>query len=191
LLNSSRTVRPLCCGNEAGSYLRLIDSCITQLKAQGPALGPVTRVKKKKKKKNGAPLLSFFPARINLQIPGVRARHVGVASRLAARGRGRQPCLFRTALHPGGNPGANLKSISHRCHPILVAFVWELTKETNDLPLGCLQGRFVMKRHPQRPQTKDSSSSTSSTSGKSWQPRTQDSWQPRQSRRSPACAPCA
>ena len=32
--------------------------------------------------------------------------------------------------HPGGNPGANLKSISYRCHPILVAFVWELTKET-------------------------------------------------------------
>jgi len=33
-------------GTEAGSYLRLIDSCITQLKAQGP----VTRVKKKRKK---------------------------------------------------------------------------------------------------------------------------------------------
>ena len=43
-------------------------------------------------------------------------------------------------VHPGGNPGANLKSISHRCHPILVAFVCELTKETIDLPLGCLQG---------------------------------------------------
>jgi len=42
--------------------------------------------------------------------------------------------------HPGGNPGANLKSISHRCHPILVAFVWELTKETIYLPLGCIQG---------------------------------------------------
>ena len=27
----------LCCGTEAGSYLRLIDSCITQLKAQGPS----------------------------------------------------------------------------------------------------------------------------------------------------------
>ena len=27
----------MCCGNEAGSYLRLVDSCITQLKAQGPA----------------------------------------------------------------------------------------------------------------------------------------------------------
>jgi len=27
----------MCCGTEAGSYLRLIDSCITQLKAQGTA----------------------------------------------------------------------------------------------------------------------------------------------------------
>ena len=26
-----------CSGSEAGSYLRLIDSCITQLKAQGPS----------------------------------------------------------------------------------------------------------------------------------------------------------
>jgi len=42
--------------------------------------------------------------------------------------------------HPGGNPGANLKSISHTCHPILVACVWELTQETIELPLGCLLG---------------------------------------------------
>ena len=27
----------MCCGAEAGSYLRLIDSCITQLKAQRPS----------------------------------------------------------------------------------------------------------------------------------------------------------
>jgi len=27
----------LCSGSEAGSYLRLIDSCITQVKAQGPS----------------------------------------------------------------------------------------------------------------------------------------------------------
>ena len=27
----------MCCGTEAGSYLRLIDSCITRLKAQGPS----------------------------------------------------------------------------------------------------------------------------------------------------------
>ena len=41
---------------------------------------------------------------------------------------------------PGGNPGANLKSISHRCCLREVAFEWELTKETIHLPLGCLQG---------------------------------------------------
>ena len=41
---------------------------------------------------------------------------------------------------PSGNPGANLKSISHICHPILVAVVWELTKEAINFPLGCLQG---------------------------------------------------
>ena len=49
----------------------------------------------------------------------------------------------KTALarnHPGGNPWANLKSMSHRCHLMLVAFVWELTKGTIHLPLGCLQG---------------------------------------------------
>ena len=56
-------------------------------------------------------------------------------------------------LHPGdnirangtarkvlGNPGSNLKSIAHRCYLFEVAFVWELTKETIVLPLGCLQG---------------------------------------------------
>jgi len=33
-----RLFRPeMCCGTEAGSYLRLIDSCITQFKAQGPS----------------------------------------------------------------------------------------------------------------------------------------------------------
>ena len=31
---------------------------------------------------------------------------------------------------------ANLESLSHKCRPEEVAFVWELTKE----PLGCLQG---------------------------------------------------
>ena len=38
--------------------------------------------------------------------------------------------------HPGGNPGANLKSISHRCHSILVAFVWELYRFAPGLPPG-------------------------------------------------------
>ena len=57
--------------------------------------------------------------------PDQVARHAGAA----APGTG----------HPGGNPGANLKSISHRCHPILVASVWKLTKETINLPLGRFQ----------------------------------------------------
>ena len=43
-------------------------------------------------------------------------------------------------LHPGGNPGENFKSISHRYHPILVAFVWDLIEEAIDSPLVCLQG---------------------------------------------------
>ena len=30
-------VSEMCCGTEAGSYLRLIDSCITQLTAHGPS----------------------------------------------------------------------------------------------------------------------------------------------------------
>jgi hypothetical protein len=43
-------------------------------------------------------------------------------------------------VHPGDNPGANLKSISHRCYLRKVAFEWKLTKETIYLPLGHLQG---------------------------------------------------
>ena len=45
-------------------------------------------------------------------------------------------------LAPGHHPGVelreNFKSISHRCHLFEVAFVWELTKETICLLLGCL-----------------------------------------------------
>ena len=41
---------------------------------------------------------------------------------------------------PEGNPGANLKSISHRCYLREVAFEWKLAEETIYLPLGCLQG---------------------------------------------------
>ena len=44
--------------------------------------------------------------------------------------------------HPGVELRANLKSISHRCRLFGVAFVWELTKETINLPLGLSPGRF-------------------------------------------------
>ena len=42
--------------------------------------------------------------------------------------------------HPGGNPGANLKSISRRYYLFEIALVCELTEETIHLPLGCLKG---------------------------------------------------
>ena len=42
--------------------------------------------------------------------------------------------------HPGDSPRANFKAISYGYYLILVAFAWELTKETIYLPLGCLQG---------------------------------------------------
>ena len=46
--------------------------------------------------------------------------------------------------HPGVELRANLKSISHRCHLFEMAFVWEVTKETIQLPLGCLQGGYTV-----------------------------------------------
>ena len=36
--SSNNHFTEMCCGTDAGSYLRLIDSCITQLKAQGPSM---------------------------------------------------------------------------------------------------------------------------------------------------------
>ena len=57
---------------------------------------------------------------------------------------GAAECRDSAGIHPGGNPGANLKSISHRCCLFEVAFVWELTKETIVLPLGCLQGGYAL-----------------------------------------------
>jgi len=66
------------------------------------------------------------------------------------RAAGIRGCCSGCSHHPGGNPWANLKSISHRCYLEEVAFVWELTEETIVLPLGCLQGgvRFHSERIP-------------------------------------------
>ena len=61
----------------------------------------------------------------------------GLWTRPQQRGRGMFPTLETD------NPGANLKPIYHICHPILVAFVWELTEETIHLPLGRLQGGML------------------------------------------------
>ena len=53
--------------------------------------------------------------------PRRHQRSVG-ASGFDDRSRARYAAPFHQPPHPGGNPGANLKAISHRCHPILVAF---------------------------------------------------------------------
>ena len=47
-----------------------------------------------------------------------------------------------STVRPGGNPGVNPKSISHRCYLFEVAFVWALTEDPIILPLCCLQGEF-------------------------------------------------
>ena len=57
-----------------------------------------------------------------------------------------RPSHQRSSLHPGGNPGANLKSISHRCHPILLACVWDLTEETINLPWAVPLHLFAQTR---------------------------------------------
>ena len=56
--------------------------------------------------------------------------------------------------HPGVKLRANLKSISHRCHLFEVAFVWELTTETNNLLLGCLQRGVHSVTNPLAPMPK-------------------------------------
>jgi len=61
----------------------------------------------------------------------------------------------RHSTHPGVELRANLKSISHRCYLFEVAFVWELTKETIDLPLGRLQGGAPSARDRHRTSTSD------------------------------------
>ena len=65
-------------------------------------------------------------------------RGMGLPSFGTRRGRRARNPLSLSRLsqpHPGGNPGANLKPISHRCHPVLVAFVWELTEPSISLGL--------------------------------------------------------
>ena len=81
---------------------------------------------------------------LSLQRESDRAHHL---VELIQTDTGLQVLLFLSPAHnhPGGNPGANLRSISHRCCLREVAFEWELTKETIYSPLGCLQGGNEVK----------------------------------------------
>ena len=56
-------------------------------------------------------------------------------------GERRKPMFLLATLEVA--KGQILSQISQRCHPILVAFEWGLTKETIYLPLGCLQGGIL------------------------------------------------
>jgi hypothetical protein len=50
------------------------------------------------------------------------------------------PCANFEVPYPGVELRENLKSNSHRCYPILLAFIWELTNQAIETPLGYLQG---------------------------------------------------
>ena len=58
-VSSGSDFTKMCSGSEAGSYLRLTDSCITQLKAKD-LLGPVTRLKKKKSGSGKSKIEQFY-----------------------------------------------------------------------------------------------------------------------------------
>ena len=83
---------------------------------------------------------------LGAQIPTTHRIRKGIRS---AEGEISPACHLRatphtsSSCHAGGNPGANLKSISHRCHLREVALESELTRETIFLPLSCLQGGLL------------------------------------------------
>ena len=78
-------------------------------------------------------------AYLHLGSGAAAAREAGATGKVVRRV-GQPGARKLSSLHPGGNPGANLESISHRSYLQEVAFEWVLTAETIYLPLGCLQG---------------------------------------------------
>ena len=73
----------------------------------------------------GCPQVGLFALRINSSIDMIDIILLLSVSSLA------EDCLVEdekvVTSRTGGNPGANLQSISHRCHLREVAFVWEVT----------------------------------------------------------------
>jgi len=104
----------MCSGSEAGSYLMLIDSCITQLKAQGPSR-PCHESKEEEEEEDYHPQLS--------SPDGAWASCTNARS-----------VLLLTALE------VTQGQILSQSPTDATRFWWELTKETIDLHLGCIQG---------------------------------------------------
>jgi len=67
----------MCCGTEAGACLRLIDSCITQLTAQGPS-----RTCTESKEGIQGPVQSRFRVQGSVQVEGSGFRAQGVGLRV-------------------------------------------------------------------------------------------------------------
>ena len=61
--------------------------------------------------------------------------------------RSNAPAHLDSMTHPGGNPGANRRSISHRSYLFNAAFVWELTKTTMRFAPGLPPGRLHQLIH--------------------------------------------
>ena len=49
---------------------------------------------------------------------------------------------MRYLSHPGGNTGANLKSISHRCYLFETEFAWELSEQIYSFAPGMPPGQW-------------------------------------------------
>ena len=62
----------MCSGSEAGSYLRLIDACITQLQAQGPSR--TCNESKAEEEEEDLVALEGALARVRAHVLGVRGR---------------------------------------------------------------------------------------------------------------------
>jgi len=116
--------------------------------ARGSSLCPITRVQRGMEREGGE------ESERDLYSVRSRAFRERGRGRERERARGRETADQRTQLctvcvHPGGNPGENLKSISYRCHLFEVAFEWGFTKETINFSLGCLKGgkgRWVVEQ---------------------------------------------
>jgi len=143
-----------CSGSETGSDLRLIDVC-TGVERRALVV-PVARIMHREyhtvdyelfiTSQLASTQLTLGPHLVQIWSRTIRdlmGNETLVLHRVVKKQKQmlREPVgRVQLAHHPGVDLRANLGLISHRCHLCEVVFVWELTKETIQLPMGCLQG---------------------------------------------------
>ena len=93
----------MCCGTEAGSYLKLTDCCITQLKAHGPSR--TCNESKEEEEEGNTPV--ELPNKIALG--RVMLSCISFLRVIRRRLSKLESCVSRRPPpnRPGGNPGAN------------------------------------------------------------------------------------